>query len=617
MSEKQNDVKSSRAIQFLKSLERPRPQQIKLAKASERATELGLNLIAEGPCGVGKSWAYLVPALLNGTQVVVVTATIALQNQIALDIKKTLAPMLGLSHIRVYKAKGMGNYLCKHKASLFEANEKDTARQRIKEWCKTTKTGDKSELVPLNSRIWKEVSTTHDECLGDQCDHRKECFAKGGLRAGKGGEYDVLILNYHMLLIVLKYGIFRLPETVILDEAHNFEAIARSVLGYEIRPGAFKCISDRVMKETKGKTDLCIEEPCFWFFDQLKDAATNRDSMYKSFKPSDYKDKKKVVKGMLDKLKVASKILANDEEEDGEIIASTPDSATETLRENMQDFMSCGSEDKYYYVEDKNKHTIPVARLFDVSDFLRKRLFTGMRSVQLFSATMPYNIADALGMPADNRARVSSKTPFDTSRVKIYIGNQKYDYEKEHEYIEYIVDLSTRCIKALGGRTLGLFASANRMRVARLEVQERVGDEYEILNTEDDKDAAARRFKEDPKVVLFGLKTFWEGFDAPGKTCCCVIIEKIPYESPTTPLATAGMDRLGKSEYAKKIMRPAAVTAIKQAIGRLQRVEADYGLVVIADPRARSMLQELGLSSRDLVNSLEEGIQHVHRFDNA
>ncbi len=612
-----------------------RPGQLSMAKAVEEAIRRGQTLMAEGPTGVGKSFAYLIPAMLrmanktvtDAKRVVVATANIALQDQLCgKDVPYLVATLPGCQDLRYMVVKGRNNYACMMKlgeieekreeskhteiASAFDsegnlliepkAKEKDEEVKdedifdpeigELIEWAAKSPTGDKNELSKIY-RTWNLVSTSSEDCLGSKCPYKSGCFVNRARR--KMMVVPILISNYHFLLT--KPTIAE-DSILICDEAHDLADIARNVLGWDISRSSFSRTLSFVKKLDNGAAER-IKQLInnMWIAIESK----LEDGKHPHLRIRSWSDD---VGFSLDPIiELLSKVIIDHDKEGEEDIKMIR--GIKMLNNALSKFgelKAISPEDgRVYWFERSGKWINIHAAYVDVSEALNKTLYENARSVIMTSATMTSGgsfefIREDVGLEVDGEIRAPS--PFDLKRQGMIVVPRDMpdipkwnEPAKVREWNRKAAEYAVQLMKICGGRCLMLFTSWRSLdEVHGVVSKEARAMGIRVLHQKDaPKMKLIEQFKEDETSVLFGVASFWQGIDVPGKALSGLFIDKIPFMVPNTPFNEA-LSELIEERGGNSFMDlsvPRATIALCQGVGRLIRTTTDRGIVVITDTR--------------------------------
>src|SRR5262245_31003386 len=620
----------------------PRAGQVEMATAVARVFEHGGVLLAEAGTGTGKTLAYLVPAILRRDRVLISTGTKTLQEQIFFKDIPALRDALAVPFTATYM-KGRANYLCLHKLDLLvEAGgdwpsaplTHDVFLPMVRDWARRTETGDRAELddLPEDLPFWNEVAATADTCLGTECTRYDDCFVtKMRQRAAAS---DVVIVNHHLLCADAAvrqnaYGeVIPTCHRAILDEAHQLEEIATQYFGYglsnyrveelarDIERSLLAMIGDDSRsKENIGKAIEKLRDYARAFFSDL--AFAHRGSSLKS---------EERVRATVDSLAEASEAAdhlsgalqiiqsaltslvrlkpdatdgrrGSDIDDDGDNEARDETIATLVrrtgeLRDDLRFLMRAGDPDYVYFVEFRGRGIFLRASPIDVSAIVRELLLDKMQATVLTSATLAVDgsfdyIRDRLGIRHAAEVRLPSEFDFAAQAI-LYLPPRMPDPRSEHfasaagrEVIEIL--------KRTEGRAFVLFTSYATMRAVQAIAE--MALDYPILaQGAAPRSQLLRQFRATPHAVLFATSSFWQGVDVAGEALSCVIVDKLPFASPSDPITAARIDAVrarGGDPFAEYQV-PLAILTLQQGLGRLIRHRRDRGVLAVLDPRLRT-----------------------------
>ena len=581
-----------------------RVSQVKMAEDVAHVIQNGGTLFVEAATGIGKTLAYLIPAIFSGRRVVVSTATKTLQDQIAhKDIP--LLERLFKSRVNVAVLKGRQNYLCRRrlssfmKAPLFSFVEETSFYKPFLKWAEQTETGDREELTgfPETLRFWTEVNSRSELCVGGKCPHFGTCFLTKLKR--DAAQADLLVVNHHLFFSDLalrhKAPAAVLPdyEGVIFDEAHRVEAIATLFFGVHISSGQVEDLLKDirrwalVMGLSVDPELEAIGAHTARFFDGLK-AGEDRFRLRANGFPKPVKEAGGLLRDGLLALngKIGKTKEKKGESGDKEVLTRR----ILEIRDSFSAFLTPFDPAFVYWGERRKKRVTLHASPVELSGPLQEALFSDTRFTVFTSATLSANgdfsfIRERLGLE-DGASEVILPSPFDyNARVLTYIpkdfpvpGSQKYEAA--------LPGLIREIIQINGGKALVLFTSFRQMvRVYHL-IKERM-PRSAFLQGDKPKSELLQMFREEEESVLFATASFWEGVDIPGEALTAVIIDKLPFFVPDDPLESARMEavkRKGQNPF-MSYQLPRAIISLKQGLGRLMRKKSDRGVLAVLDSR--------------------------------
>jgi ATP-dependent DNA helicase DinG len=574
---------------------KPRQGQIDYAVAVDAAFESGRPLLAEGATGVGKSFGYGVPAAhyaRRGKRVLIATSNIALQEQLAEKDLPLLAEALPWP-VTFKLAKGRSNYLCRAKLAEFEPAQGNLFRhadagvgREIAAWAALTATGDGSEL-PFEPpyRVWRDFSSTSDECNGYQCPLAADCFA---MRArAELEDAGIIVANYHLLFshLVVREKVGMSPilpdfDAVVLDEGHKAADIARGFLGFRVTAAAVS----RIARKAGGGDQANLEAASGVFFSAL--ASYARSSRYKvrikrtpPLPWDDFASKLQSTSGMLDEMAEGA------EGVERYMIRRHARRALE-IASDVCEAMEERDERVAYYVEERSGAFALCSKPADPGDWLNAALFSQTPAV-VTSATLEVGrkfdyMAGELGLEEGSYDGIVVPSPFRWSERALLVLPKMPD-PKAVDFADRVAEEVCEIVGEAQGRTLALFTSYRGLNRAN-EMLARSHLPYRLLRQGDKpRTMLAEQFRTDVSSVLLGTESFWGGVDVPGESLVCVVIDKLPFPPPDDPV----LDLICSQDkrWFFNVSLPRAVLTLKQGVGRLLRSVDDYGVVVILDPR--------------------------------
>ena len=585
-----------------------REPQVAMAAAIEETIANKQTLLAESGTGTGKTFAYLVPALLSGKRALVSTGTKHLQEQLFHRDIPLVLDSLGIN-ARVSLLKGRSNYLCLHRMILARGSSRRLDKVQLAEleaissWEPTTKSGDVGDLtdVPEDSRIWPSVTSTVDNCIGQNCSYFEDCYVNKARKAAMSS--DVVVVNHHLFFAdkSLKDDGFGalLPDvdTVIFDEAHQIPDIASNFLGNSFSSWqVMELANDTRAAELKEKS----------LIPKLALTADELDKMTADYRLSLGLNERRVGwNDLIDEIPNLPKkllLLAEKLTEFSEVLEKASvagEALTRCYERSLELAQDChkladGSslDDVVRWVEVARRtfriHETPL----NIGNALNAYFGNKEQSRIFTSATLSIDgdfshYTQLVGLEAD--------TPFDTWDSPFDYFNQAVLYvpegmplPKEEGFVDALFDQVLPILQASKGAAFVLFTSFRIMQ----QFKEKLADyEFNILTQGDtSKREMLKEFVEKPNSVLLGTMSFWEGVDVPGDALRCVIIDKLPFESPFDPVIKARLNAMqdsGDNPF-MNYQVPRAVITLRQGAGRLIRSSQDKGVLMICDGRLRT-----------------------------
>ncbi|WP_040880911.1 ATP-dependent DNA helicase [Janibacter hoylei] len=599
-----------------------RPGQVEMAKAVAHAIDAEEHLLVQAGTGTGKSLAYLVPAVEHAQRVgkpaVVATATLALQGQIVDRDMPRLADAL-TPHLRrrpTYAiVKGRRNYVCKHKTEggfpddedgLFDVGEADAQAGwlgkevvRVREWAEETESGDRDELVPgVSEKAWRQVSVSAQECLGSKCPMVTECFVERSREAAK--DVDVIVTNHSFMAIDAFEGRPMLPDhdVLVIDEAHELVDRVTSTVTDELAPGGVRAAAKRARKYAESS-------------DALDDIASDLEAVLEEAPEG------RLATGIPDALAsvlgrcrdVSRNLLTEMKPPKGEQVDGTRQvalAAVDEVHETAGRMLEEHELDVIWVSRDLRRGPLLRVAPMSVAMRMRERIFgTGAtdddegvrdRTVVLTSATLELGgtfdaVAGTLGLRgpgAPEWTGLDVGSPFDYQQQGIAYVAEHLPAPGRDGLAPQTLDEIEALVRAAGGRTLGLFSSMRAAKEASEAMRERLDESFTVLcQGEDMIGTLVRDFARDPRTILFGTLTLWQGVDVPGSSCQLVIIDRIPFPRPDDPLSSARTQEIARrgGNGFMAVSATHAALRLAQGAGRLVRRGDDRGVVAFLDHR--------------------------------
>jgi ATP-dependent DNA helicase DinG len=612
---------------------RPRSAQLTMAQAVANAIEAADSIIVEAGTGTGKTYAYLVPAMLWGGKVIVSTGTKNLQDQLFLRDIPTVRKALN-APVSVALLKGRANYVCHYHVERASQNGRLFSRQdaawlrQINLFLKTTKTGDKAELasVPENAPVWNLVTSTRDNCLGSDCAYYKDCFV---MRARKEAQQaDVVVVNHHLFFadVMLKdTGMAELlpaANTIIFDEAHQLPETATLFFGETISTNQIlELARDSVAEGLSHARDavdwVAIAAPLERAARDLR-LVFRQDGSRLSIKQIDndaalakpfYEVLPKLEQALSDftgALEAQAERAETIEQCHRRAVALCekleawvdPKPPKAPKKEGDDEGKEGGSaaavDERVRWVEVfANSVQLHLTPLSIAPIFSRQR--AGQPRAWVFtSATLSVrgnftHYAAQLGLDRDRSMTLDS--PFDYASQGLLYVPRDLPQPSDPRFTDAVLDATLPLIEAAGGKTFLLCTTLRAVNRAA----ERLTDEFAqrgwdfplLVQGQASRTELLDRFRTLGNAVLVGSQSFWEGVDVRGEALSLVVIDKLPFAPPDDPVLSARMEALekkGLSPFAVHQL-PHAVITLKQGAGRLIRSETDRGVLMICDPR--------------------------------
>ncbi|MDO8293063.1 MAG: ATP-dependent DNA helicase [Gallionella sp.] len=586
---------------------RPRAQQREMALAVAEAIRDNAILVVEAGTGTGKTFAYLVPALLNGGKVIISTGTKNLQDQL---FQKDL-PMVRdalKAPVSVALLKGRANYVCHYHLEHALSDGRFATREdvrhlgKIKNYAKVSDSGDKSGLadVPENAPIWMQVTSTRDNCLGQECPQHKECYVlKARSEAMKA---DIVVVNHHLFfadVMLRDEGVAELLpacNTVIFDEAHQLPETASLFFGENLSTTQLLDLAgDTRIEAAAGAKDFApLPKAC----DELDKAARDLRLVFKkegrlpATATESFKEFAPALKTLGEKLTQLGGLLEKQAER-SEGLENCWQRA-QALAQQLGKWQKGDEPDQVRWLEvfhhSLQLNTTPLS----IAEIFEKQIGGSARAWIFTSATLAVkqNFSHYQGEMGLLKAKTACwDSPFNYGEQALLYVPQNLPEPNTEGYTEAVVQAALPLLEASKGRAFLLFTSLRAMQRAYEMLQaefDRRGWDYPLLlQGEGSRNELLTRFRSLGNAVLLGSQSFWEGVDVRGEALSLVIIDKLPFAPPDDPVLAARIAQLNKQgrNAFMEYQLPRAIITLKQGAGRLIRDETDRGVLMICDPR--------------------------------
>ncbi len=590
---------------------RARPFQIAMAEEIQNIIKNQQVIVAEAGTGTGKTFAYLVPALLSGGKVIISTGTKTLQDQLFGRDIPTVRDALKVPVI-VALLKGRANYVCHHHLERAKSDGRLPTRDdvvylaRIESFARTSSTGDRADLaeVPENAGVWPLVTSTRDNCLGSQCAHYDKCFV---MKARKQAlDADVVVVNHHLFfadVMLRDEGVAEiLPacNTVIFDEAHQLPETASLFFGQSVSTTQLIDLARDVRIEGAVSAKDFAALPVA--AGVLEKAARDLRLAFEDSgarMPAVAVKRREAVTGALaeacDKLTELAEAL-HSQAARSEGLQQCFERA-DALRGLLDGWREDNDASLVRWVEVFHQSVQFNATPLSIAEIFRKQVEAQAKAWVFTSATLSVNgdfkhYVNELGIEDAQTANWAS--PFDFEKQGLLYVPQQLPEPNTPDYTRAVVEAALPVVEASRGRAFLLFTSLRAMREAHgllIEAFETRGWDYPLLvQGEGSRTELLQRFRTLGNAVLVGSQSFWEGVDVRGDALSVVMIDKLPFAPPDDPVLAARIAKInneGRNAF-MEYQLPRAVISLKQGAGRLIRDETDRGVLMICDPRLLS-----------------------------
>ena len=614
--------------QNIKNFE-PRPQQAEMAAAVYQAIDERRHLIVEAGTGVGKSLSYLIPAAIwaarNKKKIVVATHTKALQAQLVktdLPVVKAVLAEQGLP-LAYFLLMGSANYLCLSRLERFrklgpELFEEYGAQKTVEElfdWVRTGASGCRPEIpLAVPPQIWGDVCRDPDICLGKKCHLKGGCFYRKDVALA--ARADILVVNQHLFFAGMPVPAF---DAVIFDEAHNLEEVASAFMGFSLTDRKIKRFVDDIYnrKSGKGLAGRIARPPVGWlpeirqavgdinfasqtFFQELSAALGFETAAGAVHSKTQRVRKPGIVENYLEAPLLSLMVLlsqalghSQSDQEEAEIKGHLKRCLE--LSGQIATFLACKESDRAYWVEVTRSKKFPAISLnmapVDVSESLRIELFGKGFPVILTSATLAVDssfnmVKSRLGLDQCRELLLDSPFEYD-KRVAVLVPQDIPDPADAGAYEAAAIEDCLKITSAVEGGVFLLFTSWQFLEKAYQVLAGKISGRPLFRQSDKLPQHLLAEFRRAGNGVLFATDTFWQGVDVPGQALACVVIVRLPFISPDTPLEEARKEWMTARgmNFFNDYTLPKAVVKFRQGFGRLIRTKKDFGAVVVLDPR--------------------------------
>jgi len=585
-----------------------RPSQLKLAKLVQKALREKSKAAIEAGTGTGKTLGYLAPIVLSEKKTVISTGTKNLQEQIFYKDIPLLAKALSLE-IDAVMMKGRKNYLCLYRYDqhflqpFLLKKDLDDVRGTLQEWISHSAFGDRAELDWLmdDDPLWDSISSTSDQCVGTDCMFYEDCFLNR-LRQ-RAAQAQLIIVNHHLFfadLMVKKEGFGEIIprfQAVVFDEAHTLEDIAMTYFGKSLSTNQLLDLVSDVEKEIAdlpNQEKKKVRRHLEWIkagaehlWDLLREGEEKSRLVDESLEELEKGACLEIKKG-LDYIHGKSGFT----EEDSPALQSLAKRAHE-LRQSMDKILGSSDADWLRWYEKRKKTVVLHASPLDISQSMKDLLYEKAGTLVFTSATLSTHghfeyFRSRMGLLEDILEGVY-QSHFDFEHNALFYVPTDLPPPTDPLFTTKVSQRVLEILEITAGRALVLFTSHHNLNAVHRLLQGRIP--YTLFKQGDaPKSLLLEKFRTDTHSVLLATGSFWQGVDVPGEALSCLIVDKLPFDSPGDPLVAARIDRI-RSQGGNPFMDyqlPSAIIALKQGLGRLIRNSSDRGVLSVLDVRMRT-----------------------------
>jgi len=576
----------------------PRAEQAALAQEVADAFERGEHLLAEAGTGVGKTLAYLIPALESGKRVVVATATKALQEQLLTKDVPTAAAALG-REVDVAVLKGRQNYLCRRSlqglqllggaaGALFRSAEDAGEFERLRDWTETTETGDRAEL-PFEPRhtLWAELAVGPDRCAGRRCPFLGACFSEQARERAQ--EAELVVVNHALYFADLALrgktgdgaGVLPDHDAVVFDEAHRLEESASAWFGGRVSLGSLRQLLRDVERGCRAAGSAVPARA-------LEGIDRRGEELLAGLDPG--RGRRRLTEADAEAATVPAAALAGALVQLAESLRGGGEDLDRLGRralatvDDLDECLAVDGDDSVSWAEQGALAWAPV----DVSGLLREALWEREVVSILLSATLaPRFLRGRLGL--DEAREVALDSPFDYGEQALLYVPRSFPEPRAPGYDARVADEVAALCRLSGGRALVLTTSYRALDELAERAAPRIPHPV-LVQGDAPRERLLERFRDEVDSVLIATQTFWQGVDVQGDSLSLLVIDKLPFSAPGDPLYEARCERIAASggDWFAGYALPVAILQLRQGFGRLIRGHTDRGVVAILDPRLRT-----------------------------
>ena len=582
-----------------------RPSQVELARMIEQAILERVPAIVEAGTGTGKTMGYLAPVVFSGKKTIISTGTKNLQDQVFFKDVPLLSEAIG-EEIDAMLMKGRKNYLCLHRYHQFFSQpsmlqpDHVQARKKIEKWLTKTNFADRGELSWLrdDDPLWDFLSSTSDQCLGTECLHWGDCYLN--LLRQSAARARIIIVNHHLFfadLMVKKGGfgeILPRAQVVVFDEAHTIEDTATTYFGMSLSTHQLMEFVNDVEKETEGfkkEEKKKVKEKLA----HIRAGSIHLQSLF-----LDGEEKGRLSEEALQSIQnhASPEIGAGlGYFQKGFGLTETRNASLEALvnraadlEQRLVDILSSSGEDWLRWFENRKRNLVLHASPLDISESMKELLYSKVKALVFTSATLSTGgnfsyFSARMGLETEALQRIYP-SHFDFEQKTLLYIPKDLPNPNDPSFPSRAAQRVLELLRISAGRALVLFTSHHNLNMVYQLLRGQLP--FSLFKQGDaPKSILLDKFREDVHSVLLATGSFWQGVDVPGEALSCIIIDKLPFDSPGDPLVSARIEsirRKGGNPF-MDYQLPSAIIALKQGLGRLIRKSSDRGVFAVLDAR--------------------------------
>lgn len=594
-----------------------RTSQLDMANLIMQCIRDGESHVIEASTGIGKSFAYLVPAFLSAHKILISTGTKNLQDQLFNKDIPLINKMI-VSGKQLALLKGRSNYCCPHRINKYRQQRRFQTHQllaifdALADWSQSSLTGDIAEFadIPENDSLWFYATSNADNCLGSDCPEFSQCFVTKARR--KAMDADVVVINHHLFFsdqALREEGFGELlpdVDVLIFDEAHQLPDIASHFFGRGITLRQYEMLMREIveaqLKEARDSSDIqpiCDRNKIAMADFRLVLGKFNSRGEWRHIKNAP--EICQAIGAIQDAMQQLADLLEESKTRGKELAACH--ARLDAYRLVLNDFEQEGNNAVSWYEWNEHSFRLMISPI-EIADNFSQQLFSNsIRSVFFTSATLSSNqsfnyFSQRLGIQDIQCA--SFESPFDYQQQSMLYLPQNMPDPSHDEFLNTFLDESSALINATQGNAFILFTSYRMLTLTAKMLQKRIRFPL-FVQGEMQRSELLQAYLKTPNAVLLGTSSFWEGIDVKGERLKLVIIDKLPFKSPADPVYKRRLQRVSEQggNAFNDVQIPEAIIALRQGVGRLIRDINDRGLVMIADNRlttkgyGKSMLNSL------------------------